>query len=339
MNDYPYRVAMQINIYPMDFRHAEHLLEHQIRIWGPMVDRIVITVDTHRSRSGRYRGRQYLEYQAALRKLLSEFAASHPQIETIEVDYSPAARREVGQAFFGVDDVPAKAWDGGPFYAYFFGLLHSRARYIMHFDSDIIFGGLSTRWIDEAIALFDAHPDALLLAPLAGPPRDDGALFGHGDPYEMLPPVAGAPAYRFQGASTRIFMIDMKRLRERIGNLPLMRPTPKQRTKSRLLGNSPEVVEAEVLLARAMTAHGMYRIDFLGSPPGMWSVHPPYRGEAFYRGLPQLVLDMESGAVPDSQRGAYEVNDDMVDWSIPRAQSRRHRRILRMLGDRLSIGG
>ena len=106
---YPYRVAAQISMYPMDYPHAALLLPHQIRVWAPMVDRILVTIDTHRSRSGRYRGTHFDEYRAKLLALAQDLRRDMPKLDVIEVDYAPAARREVAQSFFGVDDIPVKA--------------------------------------------------------------------------------------------------------------------------------------------------------------------------------------------------------------------------------------
>ena len=335
---YPYRVAAQINIYPMDFQHVKHLLEHHIRVWGPMVERIVVTLDTHRSTSGRYRGSNFDTYLVELRKLLAEFGRRYPQLHTSEVDYSPEARCEVAQAFFGLDDIPVKAWDGGPFYAYFYGLLHARAQYVVHFDGDMLFGGASRTWVDEAIELFSARPDTLLVSPFPGPPRDDGAIFGHGPDgsYEHID-VDGGPAYRFKSASTRIFMMDLQRLRDRLGVLPLLAPDLISRCKSRLLGNPPDAREAEVILGEVLKANDLWRVDFLGREPGMWSLHPPYRSETFYARLPELIAAVESSQVPDAQRGDYDMNDSMIDWSAQRANARRYRRLARLLRDRLGL--
>ena len=67
-------------------------------------------------------------------------------------------------------------------------------------------------------------------------------------------------------------------------------------------------------------------MDLLGAAPGMWSLHPPYRSEQFYGELPRLIERIETGNVPDAQRGDYELNDSMFDWS-----SARRRAMLRRL--------
>ncbi|AOZ05368.1 glycosyltransferase family 2 protein [Cupriavidus malaysiensis] len=332
---YRYRTAAQISTYPLDYPHAAHLLAHQIRVWAPMVERVVVTIDTYRSRSGRYRGNRYDENLRALRELALSLRGAGRQVDVIEVDYSPEARREVARAFFGQDDMPAKAWDGGPFYAYFYGLHHAEARYVAHFDGDMLFGGGSRTWMDDAIRCMEADPDVLLTGPFPGPPRPDFAVFGHGDTPPRREQVAGNAAYRFQFVSTRIFMMDMARLRERVGTLPLYRPNARSRLKSILLGNPPDVIEAERLLGRILRERGLYRVDMLGAAPGLWSLHPPYRGPNFYGGLPRLVEAVESGHVPAEQRGHYDVHDSLVDWSSERLRTRRHKRLLRLLKDRL----
>ena len=322
----------------MDVRHIEFLLPHQIRTWGPMVDRFIVTIDTHQTRSGRYRVGNFDSSLARLRQLVHEARTIYPQLEVIDVDYSDATRRDVARYFFNVDSIPIKAWDGGPFYSYFFGLYVANAQYVMHFDGDMMFGGGSRTWMQYAIARMAERPDVLIAAPFPGPPREDGAIFGHDGAVggmhtrEALPELA----YRHMAVSTRAFMIDLNRFKSTIGTFPLQRPNPTQRLKSRLLGNAPEALEAEMALSKCMQRFGLHRIDLLGSPPGLWSLHPPYRSEEFYRRLPELIRAVEQGDVPQQQRGHYDLNDSMIDWTQARAANRPYRRYLRMLQHRLT---
>ena len=330
-------IAAQMSTYPLDVRHLEHLLPHQIRVLAPMVDRFVITVDTHQSRSGRYRVANFNENLDRTRKLIQDARRHCPKLEVLDVDYSDATRRAVAQYFFGVDSIPVKAWDGGPFYSYFFGLYAANAQYVLHLDGDIMFGGGSTSWIGDAVACMEQRPEVLVTAPYAGPPRADGEIFGHGGEGTgyMREPMDW-PAWRHSSLSTRIFMIDLNRFKSRLGVLPMLPPGPVQRLKSRLLGNPPEVCEAELLLSRTLHASGLYRIDLLGGAPGLWSLHPPYRSEAFYQRLPDLIQAVETGNIPEGQRGHYDLNDAMIDWTSAREANRWHRRYYRMIRHRLA---
>ena len=74
----------------------------------------------------------------------------------------------------------------------------------------------------------------------------------------------------------------------------------------------------EAILSFSVWQAGFLRIDFLGQEPGMWSIHPPYRNAIFYERLPLLIQKIEQDEVPDGQRGHYDINDSMVDWSSVR---------------------
>jgi hypothetical protein len=330
-------IAAQMSTYALDVRHVEHLLPHQIRTLGPMVDRFVVTIDTHQSRSGRYRVDNFDENLQKLRRLVADARKDYAALEVFDVDYSEATRRAVARYFFNEDTIPIKAWDGGPFYAYFFGLYVANAQYVMHLDGDMFFGGGSRTWIQEAIACMEQQPDVLIVSPFPGPPLADGTILGHKDA-ERLDPTETLPdmTYRHRHVSTRDFMIDLNRLKSRLGALPRIPPSPAQRLKATLLGNPPQVREAEVLLSRTLQQSGLCRIGLLGKSPGFWSLHPPYRSEEFYRRLPELIRAVETGNVPDEQRGHFDLNDSMIDWTQARAANNWRRRYLRMLRHRLS---
>jgi hypothetical protein len=330
-------IAAQMSTYALDARHVEYLLPHQIRVWGPLVDRFIVAIDTYQSRSGRYRVDNFDENLRKLRQICADAAKTYPGLQVYDVDYSDAARREVARYFFNRDTIPIKAWDGGPFYSYFYGMYVADAQYIMHFDSDMFFGGGSKTWIQESIACMERWPDVLVTSPFPGPPRADGAILGHRD-LESLAHLGDAYpklSYRHVHVSTRDFLIDMNRMKSRLGALPLIPPTAKQRLKGVLLANAPEVREAETVLSITLKNSGLSRIGFLGESPGMWSLHPPYRSEEFYRRLPEFVRAVESGDVPEGQRGHYDLNDSMIDWSQARAANTWRHRYMRMLRQRL----
>lgn len=339
----PTRTA-QLNIHPNDIALVPHLLPHQIRMWAPQVDRIHVTLDTHGSVAGHYRAVGMGEKLASMRALLDSLMADEPKLRVDEVDGSPEARREVAQAFFGRDDVPLKAWHGGPFYAYLYGLHRADADVIVHFDGDMLFGGGDPGWLDEATGVLRRTPDTLFVGPLPGPPLPDGALIGHGVHWRGVrhEPVDGLPypAHRFDTVSTRIMVLAPALLRERLGGpIPWRRPDLRRRVHARLLGNPPDTLNLERSLSVTMRERGLGRIDMLGSGDGMWSLHPPYRSAEFVARLPEFVDRVERGDVPDGQRGRYDLGEPWIDWSeARRLKSRpvRWRGHARRVGERLS---
>jgi hypothetical protein len=88
----------------------------------------------------------------------------------------------------------------------------------------------------------------------------------------------------------------------------------------------------EVLLTTAMAQAQMQRVDFLGSAPGCWSLHPPYRCTDFFSKLPALAQRVESGALPAGQLGDHDINDSLVNWSEARARMSRRRWWHRLAG-------
>jgi hypothetical protein len=240
--------------------------------------------------------------------------------------------------------MPEKAFDGGPFYVYFYGLMRANCRYVLHMDSDMLFGGGSASWIAEAIAALQANPRALAICPFPGPPRADGTL----DPalHMGFPGLAavsapqmlelGSPAYRFDGVSTRIFMIDMARFDAEAAPLALKRPSLRRRVRSLLFGHQPVAMPAEEVLSANMMTKGLYRIDMLGSSSGVFSLHPPYRSAEFYAALPGLIARIEANDIPAGQQGDYDVNSSMIDWTSAlreKTGAKRYRKALRQLLD------
>jgi hypothetical protein len=177
----------------------------------------------------------------------------------------------------------------------------------------------------------EAEPDLFLTAPLSGPPRADGRLQflqATRDPQVLH-------AHTFDRMSSRVFLMQRSRFRSRIGRLVARRPPSMKTTMIAILDGNPPRDLPEHLFTAEMRAHGLFRREFLGAAPGMWSLHPPYRSTDFYTKLPDLVRRIESGDVPSAQRGDHDLNDSLVDWSEARGALRRNR-IWRRVFQRLS---
>jgi hypothetical protein len=314
-------VTLQINLAPTDLPTAVHTVPHQLRQWGRQVDEVLFVVDLHRSRGKFAEG--WEERLPGLRRLIEDCCTGHPHARSVDVDYSWNARTAVERYFFSGMTMPAKDYRGAPFYAYFFALLAASHDHVLHFDSDMLFGGGSQTWIEEALQILERRPEVLACNPLPGPPTADGTLRS-----QTLPREPGeSPAFRSPALSTRLFVLD----RRRITDLRIERPTAREAFGARIDGNPP-FLPAEGVISRAMARSGLGRIDFLGASPGMWGLHPPYRSPAFYERLPALVAEIERGDVPEAQRGCHEVEDCLVDWSDVRPSARnrleKHSRLL-----------
>ena len=319
---------LQINIHPNDYKHFELLFRHQINVFGKQIDRIRLTLDLHNSENGRYRSDNFTFKLEQIRSIISRVSNEFPFISVDEVDTSESVRKEIAKKFFCREDIPIKAWDGGPFYAYLYGLWKCRARTIIHIDSDMLFGGMSHAWISQAENILDQDPSVIFIAPFAGPPSSE-RLPKTGSLQDGIPVIPyGLPnAYIFRSVSTRIFVTRPQLIEERMRCLDFTRPSYVQRIKALLLGNSPQTKEFEVILSNTIQKLGLVRVDLLGNQPGLFSIHPPFRSDNFYTDLPNIIRKIEVGDIPKEQYGHYDLQDCMCDWSEARKRNKRFRRI------------
>jgi hypothetical protein len=309
-------VTLQVNVAASDLRHAEHTLRHQLRQWRGQVSEVVYTLDTRKSAGPR--GARFEEQLPGMKALLGRLSGQDDACRIEEVNYGLEAVESVSRVFFGGADVPAKDCFGAPFLAYFASLLSARNRFVLHMDCDMLFGGGSSNWLDEAIQVFEQRPEVAFMAPLAGPPTDDGLLprkvrrgqratqlFGSEPQLERHDPLT----YRLRHVSSRIFLMDLERFRGALCPLAPL-PAPKW-THGAALPETP-FLPAETVMSRSMQVNGMIRLDMLGSGPGMWFLHPRWRTETFYERLPKLISELDAGRVPPGQHGDYELHADVV---------------------------
>lgn len=300
------KISLQINLSPGDYPSAKFILPHQLKILSEQVDEIMLIVESKPSK-GRFSA-GWVENKKLLDGLLITVAKRFI-VQIIHVDYDKETRKKVSNFFFGIDNMPEKDFRGGPFYCYFYGLFCCTNNLVFHLDADIFLGGKSKSWIHEAKELFNKHKDLLTASPLPGPPAKNQLLIGQtiiskfNDEEYM---------YQLQGFSTRIFMIN-KSLLNRY-KLRLRKPSLKNQIKA-LIKQHPCSDLPEHLISNLMEENNLIRIDFLGKSAGLWSLHPPYRNKQFYNQLEQLIKDIENDYLPESQKGFYDIVDEVIDWT------------------------
>jgi hypothetical protein len=284
------------------------------------VAEIVLNVNTQPGK-GRF-AQGWEKYKLLLHEFLANEITTLSKVNIIPVDYAQQTRQRVAEVFFGQKNIPMKDFRGGPFYAYFFGLHSASNNIVLHLDSDIFLGGGSQDWISEAIKILNENPSGLIVSPLPGPPHRDDILIGqHGIK------KSGPYRYDFNGMTTRIFMVDKTRLEQK---LSIAKPSLRNQLKAIIEGN-PNADLPEHIISAYMAANNLKRTDFLGTGKGLWSLHPPYRTDAFYNNLPNFIQMVESGDVPATQYGFYDMVDDMCDWSEAREKLKHNRWWKRLL--------
>jgi hypothetical protein len=298
------KTSLQINLAPGDWRLAQHTLPHQLETWKDQVDEVLLVVDLHRSA-----GRFAEGWESGKDHLMTMIQGLNVGRVSV-VDSSEDVRTKVANEWTGGCPVPVKDFRGGPSYAYFYGLSQAKGRFVLHSDADIFFGGRSQTWLAEALVLLEKYPDLLFVAPLSGPTAKDGRV----STLRCTPDSRAPGGQVFDFISTRLFLLDKEKFQQRIGAFQPKPPNFRSIIKARVEGNPPWDLP-EHWMTDAMRLAGMHRFEFSGTSPGMWSLHPPYRCEAFFRILPKLIAAVESGQVPEAQRGCHDFNESMVDWS------------------------
>jgi hypothetical protein len=306
-------VTLHISLTPRDLAYARAILPHQLRRVGSAVEEVVLTIDT----LGRAPAEAGAEF-AELDRLARGCAAVAPQFVVQVADYSPERRLELSRRLFAQGLIPRLAYRGA-FHAYFDGWLAGSQPFLFHLDSDLLIGGEPAAWIPEAMTLLRSDKTIFTCTPLAGPPRADLSI---GQP--SRPERARRGAHAFDGFSTRIFFIERERLAAPQPPLRLQRAAWRTQVRGWIEGTSPYALPEDILSAHMRRA-GLRRVDFLGEDPGCWSLHPPYRNPAFFHQLDEIVRRVERNDFPDAQRGDYDLNDSVVDWSDARAAVARNR--------------
>lgn len=301
------KITLQINLSPNDWRFASQTLHHHVRMFNEGVDEIFISLDLHKSKG--HFSKNYETGLIEINKILDEIKKASEKVRIDHISYKHEKVREISRCFFSRDEMPLKDFRGGPFYQYFYGLYASKYDYILHIDSDMLFGGNVKFWIKQAIQLLE-EDKLVACSPLPGPPEENEQLFNQSYTKKQEYPHT----YFFPHFSTRVFFIHREKFIQKMEGLSPARCSSRGVFKAIIDGN-PSYDLPENIFSTLMCRKNLLRADFLGEPPGFWSLHPPYRTDEFFEKLPEIINMVESGTIPDGQRGYYDINDSLVDWS------------------------
>ncbi len=319
-NDPVWPVSAQINLAPPDLPYCRLLLPRQIKSLSPHVSEIVLTLETQPGK-GRF-AESWDDNLAAIKRLIAEIAETYPNVVSRPVLYDDASRSAVQEKLGLPWTIPRHDFRGGPFFSYLFGLASTEHDTIFHLDSDMILGGDASGWFEIACQRLE-KPDVAAVAPLAGPPTDDGSLVQD----TSLREDRRAREYVLDTISTRIFLTKRATLKTLLEE-PVRAPA--RGMASALLDGNPLAQLPEAIMTAAMQRCGLTRIDLAG--PGLfYSLHPPYKSAKFLESLPHILEAVDTNEMPAAQRGHYDINGAFYDFSEERTRQRWWMRLGRRL--------
>jgi hypothetical protein len=303
-------VTLQVNVAPLDYPCVRRTLPHQLKLFAPVVDEILLTFDLRRN-SVTY-SQVWEDRRPLLRNLLQDCRNRYPNVRVVEVDYSPTMDQRVARQFLGHPPVPHADAGGGPFYAYLFGLYVAKNDSIIHLDGQMIVGGGGAAdWLEEAAKVFEARADVVGISPLPGPPAPDGKLR---EPPEWWKRDTITPgAYSFNRFTMRAIFIQRARFIKRLGPLGLRLAAPLHVLSGWSAGHPPYRA-LDVTVSHDMKRKRLVRLAFEGPTPGLWTLHPKVHSPTLVDHLPDVVSAVERNLVPAAQLGDGELQDALPDW-------------------------
>ena len=294
-------ITLQINLAPSDAHVARHLLPHQLQTFATAVDRIILTVDRSGG-GGKFADRpDGPDLETIIER--STNGLSHVSVESVR--YDSAARDRVSEVFFGGRSYGLQDRRGGPCHCYLDAFLSVDTKYLLHMDSDMMFSGDGGAWLGQARSALD-DPRIIAVNPLGGPP-------GPPDKYQRSRnPERHPDGFLFDELSTRLLFVDVAEFVDRLCPLPAADKFPASQQLERWLGRHPRQELPEILMSKSMSSRGLKRLDMLGSGPGLWALHPIHKTPQLAALLPEILSRVESGDVPDEQRGHYDLHPSLA---------------------------
>ena len=286
-------VAIVIKATSLDAPFLDVMVRHMIaQARYPFTERTIV-VDRPRAFLGKYRTRptgNQRELDHILQGLLDDRIIDHVR----EIDSTPSTVRAILERYFPDDAlrIPTHAVTGGPIYATLFGLESAATDHVLQMDADVFFFVDSTSWVGEALQQLRLDPNLWLMMTHPGPPIGPvGKSLGLRNAKQAC--WDGQQAiWRFKTATTRYFLCDRNRLHGRLRFVPM------------LGGCAP----LERCISEALRQHGAFR-GCLGNLKS-WHLHAWFHGTPFPTWARPIAQAIESGRIPDLQRGLYDLRLD-----------------------------
>ncbi|MBN1604028.1 MAG: hypothetical protein JW915_20630 [Chitinispirillaceae bacterium] len=306
MND----VTLQVNLSPLDYPKVVHLLPHQLNVFASQCNEQLIIIDLKKSSSKKSNGSLWDTNITPLMEYLHNLKrGNYPDLVIKEVDYSVETRKNMSKTIMMRGTIPDKDYSGGPYYSYFYGIYSAKNEYVLHIDADMMFGGGSKVWVEEALEILKKDSDVFSCSPLSGPPLLSQSKMPSFYRQKFNPvKIYHLPlSYLYTHFSTRVFLIKKEKLYR---NISVQFPNFDHFIKA-ILRNAHPYRYPEGTISGLLKRKQWFRLDFYGKEPGLWCLHP-CGNNAIKEVLPELIDSIEKKQFPDSQRGMGDVLEEYV---------------------------
>lgn len=288
------RVGLMIKATVMDALYLDKMVRHMIAQARYHFAERVIVVDRPLTFKGKYASRARCS-EDELDKVLDQLLADGVIDRIREVDTTPSVVRDIKERFFAsdADRIPNYAATGGPNYPTLYGLESMSTDLVLQMDADVFFyANVGVSWVEEALDVMNRAQQIWLMmthpGPPAGPPGK--SLRSRNARCAIWDPELGI--WRFHSATTRYFLCNRRKLHDRLRFVPMSQ------------GCAP----LEQCISRSLHQCGAFR-GALGDLRS-WHLHAWYHGDPFPQWVGDIARSIESGRVPASQRGDYDLRLD-----------------------------
>lgn len=306
-------ICLQINVSAGDVDYAAVTVPALIDAQRDQVDSVFVVMDACRPQKTplvdperRFPEPAYAERVERMLALVGEWQSSalidrHLVLRPGAPEFAELAARYLRSSMRETHDYGGTAVMG-----YLAGFHYANARYVAHFDSDLLLHqAAGKRWIAAAIDALGRYPEAVAASPRPAPPWADGA--------ERYSREQGRPARRVADGwlddwySTRCLLIDGERM---AAELPWIQGRLRLEMTLRRWLSRGYPMSPEQLMFRRLGPRGRRRLVL--ADDGCWTLHPTRKGTDFLGLLPLLIDSVRAGTLPDAQRG--HENFDLPVW-------------------------
>ena len=287
-----------------DAEFIENTLPYLIKLLEKSASEITLILDT-RDPSGVLGSTLS---QSSLNEISSkiENLQSNFNFEFLATSYDSKSVHSKNRVQFNYPHRETHCFRGYPIYGSFKQFTDTEAKYILHFDCDMIFyEEPNFSWINEGVRVMEENEDILCVLPRGGPPTKDGLLHQGTTDYNI---DEKRGLYLFKNFTSRHYLIH----RERFLSLLPLKPlwlSWREPIKSRLFGTG-KMLCWESIVEHALEKSDLWRADLMTDQA--WSLHPGERSEEFYQLLPQIIDSVNRNKFPEKQRGHFDLR--LSDW-------------------------